>query len=101
MATKLGAKRNPKTTQYNGLKDIFTDIADPALVAAVYNCLNSGVMIALGMNRAQTGIKVTVYEGTERTGEWANDRDEFIALLADIAEVYNDKKPGKGNPKPS
>jgi len=101
LATKLGAKRNPKTTQYNGLRDIFTDLVDPALIAAVFNCLDSGVMVAFGMNRAQTGIKVTVYEGTERSGEWANDRDEFIALLADIAEVYRKPKPGEPVSKPS
>lgn len=89
MPTKLGNKRNSKTGSTYTLRDIFTDIADPALVAAVFNCLDSGVMIAFGMNRAQSGIKVTVYEGNDRHGEWANDRDEFVNLLADIAEAYN------------
>lgn len=88
MPTKFGNKRNPKTTQFYNLETIFTGIADPAVCAAIYNCLQSGAMISFGMNRAQTGIKVTVYEGKERDSEWANDPQEFVTVLADIAAAY-------------
>lgn len=88
MATKLGNKRNKQTGSTYTLEQIFTDQIDPAMIAAVFNCLKAGVMISFGMNRAQNGIKVTIYEGKERHGEWANDNHEFLSLLADIAEAY-------------
>lgn len=88
MPTKLGNKRNAKTGSTYTLREIFTDTIDPALIAAVFNVLQSGAMISFGMNRAQNGIKVTLFEGKDKHGEWANDPQEFLALLADIAEAY-------------